>query len=383
MNKLKCIMNLIISTDTTNPNGNELFLVEKIISYLKLNEYDNYTVLKHNENRASLILCLNGCNPNITVGFLGHLDTVPTGDNANWRYNPFDPVIEDSIIYGRGSTDMGGGLASMILLYSYYADNNITPPVNLKFIFTADEESNGMGITECSKNKYLDDLDYMFVCEPTSCNPVICEKGTLWLNASITGKAAHASMSSDGCNALEYGMSYMEKIQECIESFSKPHYILGKNTCSITEASSGIKINMIPNTASFSADIRIVPNSPGGNNGIINIINDITHYYNSLHDDLDIKTKIISNRESLEISSETKFIHDITESYKKLKIEYKFGGINYFTDASLVIPYKFIPFVILGPGNPRNCHITNEFIDLREIEKSLKIYIQYLNNFNI
>ena len=88
MNKLKCIMNLIISTDTTNPNGNELFLVEKIISYLKLNEYDNYTVLKHNENRASLILCLNGCNPNITVGFLGHLDTVPTGDNANWRYNP-------------------------------------------------------------------------------------------------------------------------------------------------------------------------------------------------------------------------------------------------------------------------------------------------------
>ena len=175
----------------------------------------------------------------------------------------------------------------------------------------------------------------------------------------------------------------MQKLQESIEAFSKPHYILGKNTFSITEASSGIKINMIPNMASFSADIRIVPNSPGGNNGIINIINDITHYYNSLHDDLDIKTKIISNRESLEISSETKFIHDITESYKKLKIEYKFGGINYFTDASLVIPYKFIPFVILGPGNPRNCHITNEFIDLREIEKSLKIYIQYLNNFNI
>jgi len=73
--------------------------------------------------------------------FAGHTDVVPTGDRQNWLSDPFDPVIKDGMLYGRGSADMKGSLAAMVVAAErWLALQSSAPAGRLAFLLTSDEE---------------------------------------------------------------------------------------------------------------------------------------------------------------------------------------------------------------------------------------------------
>ena len=103
--------------------------------------------------------------------FAGHTDVVPTGPREEWHTDPFEPVIRDGILYGRGSADMKSGLAAMVTATERFVARHPQHAGSLAFLLTSDEEGPSvdgtrrvMQVLEARGEK----IDYCVVGEPTS-----------------------------------------------------------------------------------------------------------------------------------------------------------------------------------------------------------------------
>jgi len=76
--------------------------------------------------------------------FAGHTDVVPTGPREEWRTDPFEPVVENGVLYGRGSADMKSGLAAMVTATEQFLAMHAGKPDavdgSIAFLITSDEE---------------------------------------------------------------------------------------------------------------------------------------------------------------------------------------------------------------------------------------------------
>ena len=72
--------------------------------------------------------------------FAGHTDVVPTGPAAQWKFPPFEPTVEDGMLYGRGAADMKGSLAAMITAVERFVAAHPAHPGSIAFLITSDEE---------------------------------------------------------------------------------------------------------------------------------------------------------------------------------------------------------------------------------------------------
>ena len=106
-----------------------------------------------------------------TIVFAGHVDVVPPGPAEQWTSAPFDPVVHDGKLYGRGASDMKGPLAAMIVGAQNYVAAHPQTPLNIGFLITSDEEgpANDGTVVVCKGLRERGQrLDYCVVGEPTA-----------------------------------------------------------------------------------------------------------------------------------------------------------------------------------------------------------------------
>jgi succinyl-diaminopimelate desuccinylase len=103
--------------------------------------------------------------------FAGHTDVVPTGPREDWHTDPFEPVVRDGILYGRGAADMKSALAAMVTATERFLARHPDHRGTLAFLFTSDEEGPAvdgtrrvMQVLEGRGEK----IDWCVVGEPTS-----------------------------------------------------------------------------------------------------------------------------------------------------------------------------------------------------------------------
>lgn len=374
MKRIENILRKLININTTNPHGNEMDGVKEILGFFP--KGIDYKIVDHENNRGSLIIEIEGKSQK-KIGFIGHIDTVPVPDESSWIHPPFEGIFKDGYIYGRGAVDMKGGVTAMILTALYFIENHITPPNTLKFVFTADEESDGIGVQALRDKGLLKDLSSVFIAEPSDEEIGICEKGALWLKIHIKGKASHGSKPELGLNAIEKLYEYINRIKDSLD-LKKNHYLLGESSCAITLINGGVKTNIIPENAVASIDIRTIPGF--NHEEIIENAYKIGQKMERENKGIVVEIEVENNRHPLTIDEENDFIKNIVSVYKKLNYPVKFKGINFYTDASQIIPFHDIPFVILGPGEENMCHQRNERIKIESIERMIEFYISYINN---
>lgn len=365
------LMTMLIGTNTENPGGNELVLAEKIVDYLHLDKSE-YRLIEFGKNRADLIIDVAGRNNAKATAFVGHLDTVTAGDESLWDTSPFKAVLKNNYIYGRGASDMKGGIAAMMLLYERLKK---APPENpVKLIFTADEEKDGQGITAALDRKEFDNVSEMIICEPTSLEVGICEKGAIWLKFSVYGVSCHAANPTKGVNALESAFSFLNGLKTVVENASAEDELLGKNSFQTTQISSGRQINIIPESAVALVDLRTVPVPANSNDDVLMLIKKYTDNYCAAHDSVRIKYELLGNRESIWNDRNSGNIKKICKALDKIGLPTKISGISYFTDGSLVVPKTGLPFAIIGPGTENECHRINEKAPIEYIKKASDLY---------
>lgn len=366
------ILKQLIKTNTENPPGNEKDIVMIILDYFKKYNLEK-EVIDHGENRATLSLKIKG-KTDKSVAFVGHIDTVPVENRDSWKVDPFSADKREDYIFGRGSADMKGGVTAMIITALYLLENNIKPEKNLYFCFTADEESGGLGAKAIVKNEILKDVDFIFVPEPTGRKLGLAEKGALWLNINASGKPAHASMPGEGINAVEELFLFIRLLKKEIES-DKRHFLLGRSSAVITTIKGGVKTNVIPEKAEATLDIRTVP---GDEHDVI--LKKADQLIREFQNDSGVKIEIEieNNRPPVEVAENDKNIIKLKKTFKKFGFDTNVKGLNFYTDASQIIPAVNCPFVIFGPGEDKMAHQTDEKTSLQSVEETARVFIDYI-----
>ncbi|TCO52020.1 acetylornithine deacetylase [Kribbella antiqua] len=205
-------------------------------------------------DRDNVSITLAGGNdPGLLI--LGHTDVVPIGDG--WTTDPFGGVVQDGRIYGRGASDMKGGLAAALVALAALRGTGLSGAVELAAV--VDEEETGKGI-----RAYVADSPGRFAgcltAEPTDLQTIIAARGDSYLRVAVHGRACHAGNPADGANAIYGAAAVVAEIERLhAELAATPHPLLGPATWSVGQINGGTGGSIVPAECVVVADRRLLP----------------------------------------------------------------------------------------------------------------------------
>jgi acetylornithine deacetylase len=133
--------------------------------------------------------------------FNGHVDVVPAGDQANWRYPPWQGTVTDGRVYGRGALDMKGGLCCALFAAKAVHDAGVRLRGRLVITSVIGEEDGGVGTLAAVLRGYR--ADGAVVPEPTEMAVVPAQAGALSFRVTVPGHSAHGCVREEGISAIE------------------------------------------------------------------------------------------------------------------------------------------------------------------------------------
>lgn len=311
--------------------------------------------------------------------FNGHYDVVPSGEG--WTTPPFEPHIVNNKIYGRGSSDMKGGIAAFLCTLIYYAQTK-EPEIILEAAIVPDEEIGGITGTGYLVRELKSRPDWVVIAEPSGIDNIyIGHRGNVWLMVKIYGKQAHGSTPWLGDNAFEkmivYAKYFVEEYRRILESKQSKFTYEDPNASKPTINPGGVllsagAINIVPGICGFSVDRRLV---------VEESIEEVIEEVHRLMRDLNEKTGFRGEFEVINKSNPAYTPEDseIALALRKtisvvLGIEPKLticnGGLDlkYYSE-------KGIQAIAYGPGSIGMAHQVNEYIEIPYIGKAIDVYV--------
>jgi len=364
---LEEILKNLVQIPTENPPG----ITDEVIDYLISdvfkksdgfhNEIINYK--KKDIELKNLITKIGTGKKKIILS--GHLDVVPAGDDSHWKYPPFSAEIIDGKLYGRGACDMKGGLAMLIgTMMNLREYTKLLDNYTFLFLGSADEEAGMTGAYNCVRKGFMKDSVLLIIGEPTNMNIGIAEKGLLWADIYVYGKAGHASTPELGINSIECTLNIISQLRDCMDNVENG--VLGSSTLNIGKISGGVANNIVPDKTILSVDYRYIPEQN------FSKLNEKLLAINA--SPCNIEVKITNTLPALQTDMEIPFIKNLKKINGK-----KFIGLPYATDAGVLVQKKNpVPFVIYGPGDPGVIHKPDEYIILEDISKATEHLTQAL-----
>lgn len=204
-----------------------------------------------------------------TFGFNGHTDVVPIGDAAAWRKPPFGAVIEDGILYGRGTTDMKSGVAAFACAAVDFVKES-APDGAIILAITGDEEGDAVDGTTALLAHMENAGERMDVClvgEPTCPDTMgemmkIGRRGSMTAWITVTGKQGHSAYPHRALNPMPAMMRLMDRLASHELDQGTDHF--DPSTLAIVTVDTGNPAtNVIPAECSAAVNIRFNDNHSG------------------------------------------------------------------------------------------------------------------------
>jgi succinyl-diaminopimelate desuccinylase len=355
----------LIRYETINPPGNERPCAEYLGAMLEAAGFATaYYPMGH--NRANLIARIGGSANKKPLCFSGHTDVVPLGA-APWTVSPFAADIADGKLYGRGSTDMKGGVAAFVAAAIDLAPKLASTP-GLVLVISADEEQGCGGVNMLSAmDGVLGQAGAMVVAEPTSNRPLVGHKGVLWLEGLTKGITAHGSMPEKGENAVYKAARIVGQLEK-LDLGAGGDFPAGAPTVNVGWLRGGMNINSVPDEARFGLDIRLVP-------GITEA--DVMARLGEIAGN-DASFTRISHAASVWTEPSHPWVQGVFSLMERIAGTSTEPAIaTYFTDAAtLTQAYGHPPTLILGPGEAGMAHQTDEYCYVSRIEEAQAAFTQ-------
>ena len=355
----------LVGTNTVNPPGREAEAAALVGARL---ESAGLEVNRHPlaPGRDSVVARWPGRGDAPALCLTAHLDTVPVGE-AQWSHDPFAGETDGDRLYGRGTSDMKGGLAAIVVAAERVAALG-RGDTGLEVVLCAGEETGCEGALALARaDGALGDAGALLVAEPTANYPCVAHKGVVWLEASTSGRIAHGSMPDLGDNAIHKMAAAISKL-EGYEFGVEEHALLGRPTLNVGTVAGGVTVNTVPDRASAGIDVRLVPGLSGDE--VVRRLSEL------LGDEVDVRARV--DLPHVATDPGEAWVEDVFDVMGPVIGERpEPRGLAYFTDASALAPaYGRPPTVICGPGDAEQCHRTDESCSISRLEAAADGYVE-------
>jgi succinyl-diaminopimelate desuccinylase len=370
---MKELLKSLVQADTTTDKG-ELAAAEIIRSHLQ--DHGIATELAcWDERRANVVVHIKSTSQRPALLFACHLDVVPPGE-GQWKYPPFSSTEEDGRIFGRGSADMKGSIAALITAVEQFTAKGAELKGDIIIAAVAGEETDSCGIRKfvADYKEKLPPLTGVIIAEPTNFEVITAHRGLLWLEVVTKGRTAHGSMPHLGVNAINSMRLFLDEVEKINLSADK-HPLLGDCSMSINTISGGKAVNVVPDLCSVKIDIRTIPDQSHAE--IIEKFESVFSRLRKNRPEFDAEVKTVRNVGALETDSNCDFVKDfcsITDCKETITV-------GFCTDGPFLAGLG-APIVIFGPGDDKLAHKPDEYIELADLEKAVKVYTKFLARFS-
>ncbi|MEU4389055.1 M20 family metallopeptidase [Kribbella sp. NPDC023855] len=351
-----------------NPPGEEAATVAVLTAAATSLELD-VVASRIEPGRDNVSITLAGGNgPGLLL--LGHTDVVPVGDG--WSKDPFGGELADGRIYGRGASDMKGGLAAALVALAALRGTGLSGPVELAALM--DEEETGKGIrsyVEAAGRSWLGCI----TAEPTDLQTIIGARGDSYLKVSVHGKACHAGNPADGANAIYGAAAVVAEIERLhADLATRPHPLLGAATWSVGQIQGGTGGSIVPAECTLVADRRLLPGeSPAG------VLDDLRARVAALR--LEDRGLSVELEMPMEMPA---FLTDADADLVRVTDAsladaggpaLPLGGWTAACDGGFIARDLGVPVVVLGPGSVTDqAHRADESVGVDELVIAAKAY---------
>lgn len=313
-----------------------------------------------------------------TLAFAGHTDVVPTGPVENWPHPPFDAIVENGIMHGRGAKDMKGSLACWIAAVAQLCGEN-TPLPTMQMLITSDEEGDSIDgtIRIVEQMQAAGTLpDAIIIGEP-SCSETVGDtirrgrRGVVQVRMTFHGTQGHSAYPQDSDNAIHRATPVLTEI--AATDWGDPVTGFPATTCQIINIHAGTgATNVVPGECEAFLDIRY---NPG---------NDFEHIKSVIETACaDVSTTLDFDHVAVAFSTpDGPFLDLVAGSIKTvtdLDTLLDTGGGT--SDGRFLAPLG-IPVAELGLTNS-TIHQVGECVDIHELETLTAIYTDIISNFKV
>ncbi len=307
--------------------------------------------------RPNVIATARGSGGGRSLLLNAHMDTV----GVETMDTPFDARVEDGRLYGRGSYDMKGSLAAILVVAAKAERRGLRGDVVVAAV--ADEEVASIGTEALVASGR--GFDAAVVAEPTELDVAIAHKGFVGFEIETRGRAAHGSRPDLGEDAIARMGPVLTGLDalasRLVENASHP--LLGTGSVHASLIEGGQEFSSYPERCLLTGERRTLPNES---------IEDVEGELHQIA--ADWKHRVVMSREPFEVAEEEEIVRLVHGHAGTATI-----GVPFWTDAAL-ISAAGVPTVVFGPHG-EGAHAAVEWVDLASVERCVEVLLAVADDF--
>jgi len=378
----------LVRIPSVNGRDNERAVAERILEEGKELGLDSLLAAKDDDRPNAIVTYGEGGN---AFALIGHMDTVAEGKPEDWTSPPFDAVVRNGRMYGRGTADNKAGIACGLYTLRIMRDLELIDPSNQKVILAGvvDEESGAcspLGVRHLLNEGYLATRGAIYAYA----SDIVCigHRGLLRLEITTYGESVHAGLATwhhriKGENAVTGLAEILIELERIGIQASPPSGFehLGFTITPGTIISGGDYASIVPNKASAMVDIRLMPGQE--KNMVMDKVKAITEQVGQARPRLGIDMELLVEIPGAAIPVDhplAVIAQDYTEAIHGQRWDVKGAGPG--NEGYMLIGAGIPTLCGFGPigGNP---HAPDEWVDIQSLSRTTAIYAgiisEYLN----
>ncbi|WP_194791967.1 acetylornithine deacetylase [Pseudomonas sp. UFMG81] len=364
----RALLERLVGFATVSRDSN-LGLIGFIRDYLAGLGVDSELFLNEEGTKANLFATI-GPTDRGGVVLSGHTDVVPV-DGQAWTVEPFQLTERDGRLYGRGTADMKGFIASVLAAVPAFLAQPLKLPVHLAFSY--DEEVGCLGVR--SMLEALQQRPHKprlcLIGEPTELKPVLGHKGKLAMRCQVHGAACHSAYAPYGVNAIEYAARLIGKLGEIGDELARPEHHDERFDPPFSTVQTGVikggrALNIVPEECEFDFEVRALPGFAADT--VADRLQtfaeaELLPRMRAVNAGSDIRLRPLSAYPGLATPADS----EAAQLVALLSGSNDFGTVAFGTEGGL-FDEAGIPTVVCGPGSMEQGHKPDEFVSVEQLQ---------------
>ena len=363
----RALLARLVGFATVSRDSN-LALIEFVRDYLQDLGVDCELIYNAERSKANLLASMG---PQVAGGIVlsGHTDVVPV-DGQAWTVEPFCLSEADGKLFGRGTADMKGYLASVLAAVPQFLASDLRRPVHLALSY--DEEVGCLGVRSLLEllPQRIPAPALCLIGEPTELKPVLGHKGKLAMRCHVHGAACHSAYAPYGVNAIEQAARLIGRLGEIGATLAEPElqdsrFDPAYSTVQVGVIQGGTALNIVPADCRFDFEVRALPDfAPQA------VVDELQHY---------AQTTLLPAMQA--IKAETSIRFEQLSAYPGLatpadsaaaRLIARLCGSDAFSTVAFgteggLFDAAGIATVVCGPGSMEQGHKPDEFVSVEQL----------------